>query len=109
MTNNNKANKFILPLVLAFCISTVLLMAGKSQLLHWGVDTTLVMVGNMLLFAVSLSSLLLYQRAMLHPTTIGFLRNTYSGLFLKLLVCIAAVVVYIMVAKQHVNKQGIFA
>ena len=67
MTNNNKANKFILPLVLAFCISTVLLMAGKNQLLQWGVDTTMVMVGNMLLFAVSLSSLLLYQRAMLHP------------------------------------------
>jgi len=109
MTNNNKANRFILPLVLVFCILTVLLIAGKSLLLQWGVDTKLVMVGNILLFAVSLSSLLLYQRAMLHPTTIGFLRNTYSGLFLKLLVCIAAIVLYIMVAKEHVNKQGIFA
>jgi hypothetical protein len=68
-----------------------------------------VLVGNMILFAVSLGSLLLYQRAMAHPSTIGFLKNTYSGLFLKLLACVIAVMAYVFIAKQQINKPGIFA
>ena len=62
----------------------------------------------MLLCVVSLASLLLYQRAMAHPTTMGFLRNTYSGLFLKLLVCAIAVILYVFLNREHVNKPGLF-
>ncbi|MEP6726162.1 MAG: hypothetical protein ABJC98_10120 [Bacteroidota bacterium] len=102
-------NRVMVPLVIVFCIITALLIMGKKQLSQWGVDPMLVIIGNMLLFAVSLSSLLLYQRAMAHPTTIGFLRNTYSGLFLKLLVCIIAIMIYVILVKEHVNKQGIIA
>jgi hypothetical protein len=111
MNDNTKpaSNRAILPLVLFFCITTVLLMAGKTLLEGWGVDQPLLVAGNMLLFTVSLISLLLYQRAMAHPTTMGFLRNTYSGLFLKLLVCAVAAIVYVLLHKEHVNKPGLFA
>ena len=102
-------NKVVLPLVLLYCITTALLIIGKKQLQKWGVDTVMVIAGNMLLFAASLASLLLYQRAMANATTIGFLRNTYSGLFLKLGVCIGAIVIYILVNKEHINKQGVIA
>jgi cobalamin biosynthesis protein CobD/CbiB len=81
---------------------------GKKQLQQWGVNPTVVIVGNMILFAVSITSLLLYQRAMAHPTTMGFLRNTYSGLFLKLLVCIIAIMIYVVLDREHVNKPAIF-
>jgi len=86
-----------------------LLILGKKQLLAWGVDPGVVIVGNIILFAVSITSLLLYQRAMAHPTTMGFLRNTYSGLFLKLLACIIAILVYVITNKEHINKQGVLA
>jgi FtsH-binding integral membrane protein len=46
---------------------------------------------------------------MSHSTTAGFLRNTYSGLIAKLVLCLLAVVIYAMVAQSNVNKQGIFA
>ena len=110
MNDNTKPtfNRAILPLVLFFCITTVLLIAGKSLLVQWGVDQPLLIAGNMLLFTVSLISLLLYQRAMAHATTMGFLRNTYSSLFFKLLVCAIAAVVYVLLHKEHVNKPGLF-
>ena len=52
MNDNTKPtfNRAILPLVLFFCITTVLLIAGKSLLVQWGVDQPLLIAGNMLLF-----------------------------------------------------------
>jgi len=108
MANNVRVNKSSLPLIIVYCISTVLVIMGKKQLQQWGVNPTVVIVGNMILFAVSITSLLLYQRAMAHPTTMGFLRNTYSGLFLKLLVCIIAIMIYVVLDREHVNKPAIF-
>jgi len=108
MANNLRVNKSSLPLIIVYCISTVLVIMGKKQLQQWGVNPTVVIVGNMILFAVSITSLLLYQRAMTHPTTMGFLRNTYSGLFLKLLVCIIAIMIYVVLDREHVNKPAIF-
>jgi len=102
-------NKIALPLIIVYCISTAFVVLGKKWLVQWGVDPTVVIIGNLLLFLVSVTSLLLYQRAMLHPTTNGFLRNTYSGLFLKLLICIFAVMIYALVSKEHVNKPALFA
>ena len=109
MTNNKNGNNLPLPLILVFCITTALFLLGKNQLLQWGVNSTVLVVGNILLFAVTLASYLLYKRAMAHPTTMGFLRNTYSGLFLKLLVCIIAIMIYVMSDREHVNKPAILS
>jgi hypothetical protein len=106
MTNKTQQSKAILPLIIVFVFVTVLMIAAKKQL---QLCQIVIVVGNTVLFGASLASLLLYQRAMAHPTTMGFLRNTYSGLFLKLFVCAAAVVVYIMLDREHVNKQAIFS
>jgi hypothetical protein len=109
MANNTGRNKIALPLVIFYGATTAMLIIFKKQLQVWGVNQPVVIVGNMILFAVSLISLLLYQRAMAHATTMGFLRNTYSGLLLKLLVCIIAILIYVFTDREHVNKQGIFA
>jgi len=104
-----RKNRIALPLVIVYCISTAFIVAGKKWLLQWGVDPGVVIIGNLLLFIVSITSLFLYQRAMAHPTTMGFLRNTYSGLFFKLLVCIFAVMIYVLVARKQINKPALFA
>lgn len=102
-------NSAVLPLIIVYVLSTALMVVGKKWLVQWGVDTSVVLVGNLVLFIVTLISFFLYQRAMAHPSTTGFLRNTYSGLFLKLLVCIFAVMIYVMVAKAQTNKPALFA
>jgi len=102
-------NKTALPLVLVYCISNVFLILGKKQLTAWGVDQAVVIVGNLILFIVSIVSLFLYQRAIAHANTTGFLRNTYSGLFFKLLVCIFAVFAYAFTVKQQLNKPALVA
>jgi len=102
-------NKIALPLIIVYCISTAIVVLGKKWLQQWGADPTVIIIGNLLLFLVSVASLFLYQRAMLHATTNGFLKNTYGGLFLKLLICIFAVMLYVFAVKEHVNKPALFA
>ncbi len=110
MTNSASTSRSSLPLTFFFILITALLLLGKKPLQARGVDMPVLFAGNLLLFAVSLGSLLLYQRAMAHPTTMGFLRHTYSGLFLKLLVCIFAILLYVVINRtEHINKPAILA
>ena len=109
MTSSASFYKLPLSLIIIFFIVTALLVLAKNRLLQWGMDPMVVIAGNIILFAVSITSFFFYQRAMQHSTTMGFLRNTYSGLFFKLLVCIIAIAVYIILVRQQVNKPGIFA
>jgi len=104
-----KKNKLALPLVVVFLPVTAFCIGGKNQLTQWGFDPGVLAAGNLLLFLVSFLSFVLYRRAMLHPTTMGFLRNTYGGLFLKLLVCAIAVAAYVLSNREHVNKPAIYA
>ncbi len=107
MSADKQRFKATLPLYILFLIVNAVLWLLPGRLAALGLSVTVVMAGNALLFLVSLASLFLYQRAMLHPATIGFLKNTYSGLFLKLLVCLFAVVTYIGIGKRQVNKPAI--
>ena len=109
MTTRSAGNKSAFPLVIVFVLLTVMALITRSQLEGWGVRVGVLLAGNAILFVVTLISLLLYQRAMLHPTTLGFLRNTYSGLFFKLLACAIAAVTYVLTDRAHVNKPALFA
>jgi len=102
-------NKIALPLIIVYCVSNALLIVFKKKLEAWGVDQSVVIVGNLILFVVSIVSLFLYQRAIAHANTTGFLRNTYSGLFFKLLVCIFAVFVYAFTVREQLNKPALVA
>jgi hypothetical protein len=74
-----------------------------------GFGTTVTLVGDIVLFAATFLSLYLYQRAMTHTSTQGFLRNAYSGLMIKLVVCLVGVGIYAVAAKGIIDKYGIFA
>ena len=108
MNERLKKYRMALPLLILFLLVTAFCAGGSSQLVKWGVDSKVLAAGNLLLFAVSFFSFILYQRAMLHSTTMGFLRNTYGGLFLKLLVCAIAVAAYVLSNREHVNKPAIY-
>jgi hypothetical protein len=109
MTNRIPAKKLYLPLVILFICINAFLIAGKKWLANHGIDQTVVIYGNLLLGMVTFLSLYFYQRAMTHPSTAGFLRNTYSGIMIKLFVCMVVVLLYALTAGKNINKGGLFA
>lgn len=95
--------------MLFFIIINGALVLLGPRLQKNGFDTTVALVGDLVLFAATLFSLFLYQRALTHSSTHGFLRNTYSGLIAKLVICLVAVGIYAMTVGPAMNKLGIFA
>jgi CDP-diglyceride synthetase len=109
MTNKISTRKLYIPVLLFFVFINAVLIGMKKPLLNLGIDQAVAISGNLVLFIATLLSLFLYQRAMVHASTHGFLRNAYSGLIAKLVICLVSVGIYAMAERQNVNKQGIFA
>lgn len=105
---NAPSYRVFLPILLLFIVTVLLCQLFSAQLSGWGIDPKVVVVGNLILLLASSVSLLLYQRAIRHANTMGFLRNTYGGLFFKLLFCAIAAIVYVLVAKDKLNKPALF-
>lgn len=72
-----------------------------------GIDGTVVMVGNFILFLVSLFALIITKRSFNSENPQAFVRAVYSGFILKFFVVAIAAFVYIMVAKKTVNKPAL--
>jgi len=109
MTNKIPARKLYVPVMLVFIVVNGFLLAGNKLLQNMGINQPVAIIGNLILFIATMLSLFLYQRAMTHASTQGFLRNAYSGLLVKLVICLASVAVYAAVEKSNLNRQGIFA
>jgi hypothetical protein len=93
---------------LLFVFSNTFFLLGKSWLVKWNIDESVVIIGNIILWLATLLSLYLTQKALQHSSTTGFLRNAYGGFIIKLFVCAGAVAVYAMIAGKNLNQNGIF-
>jgi hypothetical protein len=97
------------PLILVFILLNAFFIAGKNMLARWGVDQSVLIVGNLVLFAVTFSSFLLTRRALTSSNPHAFMRAMYGSFMIKFFVCAAAAFIYIMSVKKNVNKPALFA
>ena len=96
------------PLILIFIVLNGLFIAGKSVLNRWGIDQEVVIIGNLILFAISVCSFLLSRRSLNSDKPNVFVRAMYANVMIKLFVCIAAAFIYFTMAKPNINKPGLF-
>ena len=101
--------KLFLPVLLIFILVSCLSIAFRNSFTRLQIDTDVVIIGNLILFLVTLISFFLYRKALLASNTHAFLRNVYSGMMLKLFVCMTAAFIYIYAMDGKVNKPGLFA
>jgi hypothetical protein len=107
MINKTSARKLYVPVLIFFVIINGPLVVGHLPQ-RFNIDQGVVIIGNLILFAATMLSLFLYQRALVHASTHGFLRNAYSGLIVKLMICLISVGVYAAVERANINRQAIF-
>ncbi len=97
----------LLPLIYFFLSLTVLFLGlwvivpGKS------VNFPVLLAGNFLLFIVSLVSMTLSVRALLHKNTQGFLRLVYGSFLFKFFVLGLGAIIYIGIYKKDINKPAL--
>lgn len=104
-----KKNRPFLPVVLLFIILNALFISANTLLQKWGVDREVLLVGNALLFVITLISFLLAQKALKNANPNAFVRAVIVGIMIKLFVSIIAAFIYISAFKTNINKPALFA
>lgn len=102
------ALRALLPIIIVFLIINGVLLIWNKRLEASGVDTSILQLGNLLLFTIFLLSTVLQHKAMADKSTQLFLRNVYGGMMLKLFGCAMAAFIYIYLARDGVNKPALF-
>ena len=97
-----------MPVVLLFLFLNALFIAGRTMLERWNADQNVLIIGNALLFIITLVSFLLAQRGLKNTNTHAFIRAIIGGIMIKLFVFVIAAFVYISIFKKEINKPALF-
>ena len=100
--------KHIRPMALVFVFLSAFLILGKSWLEKKGVDRDVVIIGNLVLFIVSVVSFTITFRSLKVENTHAFIRAIYTGFIAKFFLLLIAAFVYAKVTKS-INKPALFA
>ena len=100
--------KALRPVMLLFVLLNAFFIFGKNMLDRWGADQQVLIIGNALLFVITLASFMLAQKGLNNPNSHAFVRAVYSGIMIKLFLCLAAAFIYISTNKAKLNKPALF-
>lgn len=95
-------------IVIFFVVLNGFFIAGKNLLQRWHVDQDVLIIGNLLLFTITLISYLLAQRGLKNANTHVFIRAVIGGIMIKLFVSVIAAFIYISIFKKEINKPALF-
>jgi hypothetical protein len=107
MESKQSARAFV-PIVIIFIVTTLILIAVPSLDFLWNMSRRVMLGGNVILFTATLISFYLYQKALMNNNVHAFLRMIYGGVFAKMMICLFAALIYIMIAKKGVSKGAVF-
>lgn len=97
-----------MPIILFFTLLNTLFISGRHWLARWGVDQEVLLVGNVILFIITLISAVVARKGLNSANPHAFLRSVYGSILLKLFLCIIAAFVYIAIVRKQVNKPALF-
>lgn len=104
---NKTAIKAFLPITIIFLITNTFFMVGRSLLTKWGVDTDVLLIGNLLLVLLTIFSFYQHTRALRNKNLHAFLRLLKGSMLIKMAICGVAAFIYIVTAGKGVNTGGV--
>mgnify|MGYP003575001412 CR=1 FL=1 len=100
--------KPLLIIVTLFILLNGFFIAGKSLLTRWGADQNVLIIGNLVLFSITMISALIAIRNLNSPNPHAFVRGVFGGITIKLFAAMIAALVYIAMYKKDLNKPALF-
>lgn len=97
--------RFITSITLVFAVLSGIFFYMKTALPNYRFNV--LMGANILMAVLSLVSFFLVTRELKNKPQ-AFVRGVYSGTFLKLLVCMASVLLYVQLNKPDIHKPTLF-
>lgn len=95
------------PILLIFIVLEAVFLLLAAALLVWEIDYRVLMCGNVLLFVVTTISFVLYIKGLRNQNPHVFVRVMIGSMLVKFFVCLVAVLIYGMIARAAVNRNGV--
>jgi len=105
---NKQSFRSFFPAIMIFLVlnSGFLLMMKKLE--SWGFDYSVLVFGNLLIFAISFLSYWMAVRGLTTKNNHAFFRWVYGSIMLKLFLLAGVAFAYLMMNKTEVNKPALF-
>jgi len=97
-----------LPLIILFILLNALFLTGKNFLERSGFDQSVLIIGNLILFAATLVSFVFARRGLRSENPQAFVRSVYMSIMIKLFICVIAAVIYIFLFRKNLNRPALF-
>ena len=98
----------LFPLVLTFAVLSAILFLSAISFSAGGINFVVLMVANCLFFLMSLVAFRIQLKAMGNTNPNAFVRSVMAGVMIKMFVCIAAVIGYVLISGVHFNEPAVF-
>ena len=95
------------PVLLVFFVLEAVFIFFSTMLTAYGLDHRVLMCGNALLFIVTTISFVIYIKGLHNQNPHAFVRVMYGSMLVKFFVCLAAVLIYAVIARGAVNRNGV--
>lgn len=103
-----KEFRAFVPIVIIFVVTTLIFILVPSLDFLWNMSKIVMIAGNAILFVATFISFYLFSRSLGNNNVHAFLRMIYGGMFAKMIICLFAALIYIMIVKKGVSKGAIF-
>jgi hypothetical protein len=96
------------PIVLLFLVLNALVVVFRRSLTSEGFFIDLLIIGNIILFGMTMLSFYLLHKGLKATTTPAFLRSVYGSFMIKFFIVLVAVFGYAFWNKGNLNKHSLF-
>jgi len=109
MEANKKSFSPIRLMIFVFVILNSFFLIFKGTLTKAGVDATVLLIANIILFLIGAFTVRNGLKAIRNPNPHVFVRVFYTGFIIRLFACGIAAFIYIYSNNGHVDKTSLFA
>lgn len=105
-----KVNKIlIMPVFIVFVSLNIIFYLAKMQFVNWGIDISVLLIANSLIFILTLITFFNQQKALLNINPNVFIRSIMSGMMIKMFACMVAILIYWFLAKEKFSRPTVIA
>jgi hypothetical protein len=98
----------LLPIIIFFILLNTLFLVGKNFLERSGFNQSVLIIGNLVLFAATLVSFVFSKQGLRSENPQAFVRSVYMSIMIKLFICLIAALVYIFLWRKNLNRPALF-
>ena len=94
----------LLPIIVFFILLNALFLVGRNFLERSGFDQSVLIIGNLVLFAATPVSFVFAKRGLKSENPQAFVRSVYMSIMIKLFICLIAASDLYLLFRKNLNR-----